>query len=105
MNMYKKEYYQAADADYNRTYIINEERAYNELMNIFKTLYRLGHINNQAYCYLKPRLERIVSLLEYSEGFERYRGWKHDLTKELIKWDYNDYIDYQESLKEGEQNV
>ena len=103
--MNKKEYYNADATDYNRTYIINEEGAYNELMNIFKTMYRLGHINNQAYYYLKPCLERIVSLLEYSEGFERYRGWKHDLAKELIKWDYNDYIDYQESLREGEQNV
>ena len=100
--MIKKEYYSNWKATYNRTYIINEEGAYNELMKIFKTLYRLGHINNQAYYYLKPRLERIVSLLEYNDGFERYRGWKHDLTKELIKWDYNDYIDYQESLKEGE---
>lgn len=101
--MYKKEYYKVADADYNRDYIINEETSYNELMKIFKTLYSLGHINNQAYYYLKPRLERIVSLLEYNEGFERYRGWKHDLAKELIKWDYNDYIDWQKVLKEGEE--
>ena len=100
--MYKKEYYNADATNYNRTYIINEEGAYDELMKIFKTMYRLGYINNQAYHRLKPCLGRIVSILEYNEGFERYRGWKHDLAKELIKWDYNDYIDWQESLKEGE---
>lgn len=93
--MYKKEYYQADFADYNRTYIINEEGSQTELIKLFKTLYRLDHTDNQAYHQLKPHLKRIVAMSEYSDGFERYRGWQHDLAKELIKYDYSDFKDWQ----------